>query len=250
MRLEKLSKTYETKRESHVVLTPTSFDLEISELVSIVGPSGCGKSTLLHMVAGLIAPTSGSVYLDGVEICEPGPERGVVFQSYTLFPWLTVRRNVEFGPRLKRVNREERLELVDRFLKAVELEDYKDYYPKQLSGGMRQRVAIARALVNEPRILLMDEPFGALDAHTRTGMQDLLLAIRKEERTTTLFITHDVDEAVYLSDRIFVMSSSPGRIKAEITVPFGHERTSALRRSQEFHAIRSDVYDLLDADHL
>ena len=142
-------------------------------MVSIVGPSGCGKSTLLHIVAGLIAPTSGNVFLDGVEVHEPGAERGVVFQAYTLFPWLTVRRNVQFGPRMRGVKKAEREHLTDRFLKAVGLEDFQNYFPKQLSGGMRQRVAIARALANTPRILLMDEPFGALDAQTRTSMQEL-----------------------------------------------------------------------------
>ena len=248
LRLENLCKSYPATPEPHFVLAPTSLTLNVSELVSIVGPSGCGKSTLLHIVAGLVAPTSGRVFLDGVEVSEPGAERGVVFQAYTLFPWLTVRRNVEFGPRLRGVRRPERERLAERFLEAVGLEEYRDYYPKELSGGMRQRVAIARALANEPRILLMDEPFGALDAQTRTTMQELLLDIRQKEQVTTLFITHDVEEAVFLSDRIFVMTPAPGHIKTEIAVPFGSERTAALRRSPEFFTLRAQVLDRLHSE--
>jgi NitT/TauT family transport system ATP-binding protein len=249
LRLENLCKMYSSKTGLQTVLAPTSLTLEVSELVSIVGPSGCGKSTLLNIVAGLITPTSGSVFLDGVSVSEPGAERGMVFQAYTLFPWLTVRRNVEFGPKLRGVKKADRMRQADRLLKAVGLEEYRDYYPKQLSGGMRQRVAIARALANEPRILLMDEPFGALDAQTRTVMQELLLAIRQHERTTTLFITHDVEEATFLSDRIFVMTPSPGRIKAEIAVPFGPNRDASLRHSSQFFEIRAQIFDLLHTQH-
>ena len=157
----------------------------------------------------------------------------MVFQGYTLFPWLTVRKNVQFGPKMRGLKKAEREALADHFLDAVGLHGFRDHFPKQLSGGMRQRVAIARALANNPRILLMDEPFGALDAQTRTVMQELLLDIRAKERTTTLFITHDIDEAVFLSDRIFVMTARPGRFKAEIAVPFGADRPDALRNSPE-----------------
>ena len=172
----------------------------------------------------------------------------MVFQAYTLFPWLTVRQNVQFGPRQRGVKKAERQQLADHFLDAVGLHGFRDHYPKQLSGGMRQRVAIARALANSPRILLMDEPFGALDAQTRTVMQELLLDIRRKERTTTLFITHDIDEAVFLSDRIFVMTARPGRLKAEIAVPFGPDRDESIRTSPEFFQIRAQVYDLLHAE--
>jgi ABC-type nitrate/sulfonate/bicarbonate transport system ATPase subunit len=219
--------------------------MEVTELVSIVGPSGCGKSTLLHIVGGLTTPSSGTVYLDGKEVTDAGRDRGMVFQAYTLFPWLTVRQNVQFGPKQRGVKKQEREALADRFLDAVGLHGFRDHYPKQLSGGMRQRVAIARALANSPRIMLMDEPFGALDAQTRTVMQELLLDIRRKEKTTTLFITHDIDEAVFLSDRIFVMTARPGRIKAEIAVPFGAERDIDIRKSAEFFQIRAQVYDLL-----
>ena len=245
LRLEGLSKDYPTKNGPLTVLEPTSLSMDVTELVSIVGPSGCGKSTLLHIVGGLVLPTSGRVLLDGVEVFEAGPERGMVFQAYTLFPWLTVRHNVQFGPKQRGVKRAEREKIADHFLDAVGLHGFRDHYPKQLSGGMRQRVAIARALANSPRILLMDEPFGALDAQTRTVMQELLLDIRQKERTTTLFITHDIDEAVFLSDRIFVMTARPGRLKAEIPVPFGADRTAEIRTSPEFFQIRAQVYDLL-----
>jgi NitT/TauT family transport system ATP-binding protein len=245
LRVEGVGKDFKTKDGPLTVLQPTSFTMDTSELVSIVGPSGCGKSTLLHIVGGLIEPTMGSVYLDGVEVHEPSRERGMVFQAYTLFPWRTVYQNVQFGLEMRGLPRKGRERIADKFLEAVGLQDFKNHYPKQLSGGMRQRVAIARALANAPRILLMDEPFGALDAQTRAVMQDLLLDIRRRERITTLFITHDIDEAVYLSDRIFVMTARPGHMKAEINVPFGPDRSDALRNAPEFLAIRKQVHELL-----
>ena len=248
LQLDRLCKQYPSKDGLLSVLEPTSLSMEVSELVSIVGPSGCGKSTLLHIVGGLIPPTSGSVLLDGREVFEAGAERGMVFQAYTLFPWLSVRRNVQFGPKQRGIKKAERERLADYFLDAVGLTEFGDHFPKQLSGGMRQRVAIARALANAPRILLMDEPFGALDAQTRTTMQELLLDIRRRERTTTLFITHDIDEAVFLSDRIFVMSARPGRLQAEISVPFGPARDFSLRTSPEFYRIHAQVYELLTAE--
>ena len=245
LRLDGLTKQYMTKSGMLTALEPASFSMEKSELVSIVGPSGCGKSTLLHIVGGLIEPTAGSMYLEGQEFWGPGAERGMVFQAYTLFPWLSVRENVKFGPRMRGFNLEECENLASHFLDAVNLHGFHHHYPKQLSGGMRQRVAIARALANKPRILLMDEPFGALDAQTRVVMQDLVLDIRKRERTTTLFITHDIDEAVYLSDRILVMTARPGRFKAEIPVPFGPDRDNDLRDTPEFFEIRKHVHHLL-----
>ena len=248
LQLDQLCKQYPSQDGPLSVLEPTSLSVGVSELVSIVGPSGCGKSTLLHIVGGLISPTSGSVLLDGREVFEAGAERGMVFQAYTLFPWLSVRHNVEFGPKQRGVKKAERERLADYFLDAVGLSEFGSHFPKQLSGGMRQRVAIARALANSPRILLMDEPFGALDAQTRITMQELLLDIRRREQTTTLFITHDIDEAVFLSDRIFVMTARPGRLKAEIAVPFGPERDTALRTSPEFYRLHAEVYTLLTAE--
>ncbi len=248
LRLDGVTKQYPTKGCPLTVLEPTSMTMGVTELVSIVGPSGCGKSTLLHIVGGLTPQTAGHVFLDGVEVADAGAERGMVFQAYTLFPWLTVRKNVQFGPKMRGLKKSERESLAEYFLDAVGLTGFRDHYPKQLSGGMRQRVAIARALANNPRIMLMDEPFGALDAQTRTVMQELLLDIRRKERTTTLFITHDIDEAVFLSDRVFVMTARPGRFKAEIAVPFGHERSEDLRHSPEFFRLRSEVYALLHAE--
>ncbi len=248
LELDSLCKQYPSKDGPLSVLEPTSLTVGVTELVSIVGPSGCGKSTLLHIVGGLVPPTSGSVLLDGREVFEAGAERGMVFQAYTLFPWLTVRQNVEFGPKQRGMKKKERKEVAEHFLDAVGLTDFRDHFPKQLSGGMRQRVAIARALANSPRILLMDEPFGALDAQTRSVMQELLLDIRRTERTTTLFITHDIDEAVFLSDRIFVMTARPGRLKAEIVLPFGPDRDPSLRTSPEFYQRHAEVYELLTAE--
>ncbi len=245
LRVEGLSKEYPTKNGPVLALAPASFSVNTGEFVTIVGPSGCGKSTLLHMIGGLIQPTAGEMFLDGVPFSEPDAERGMVFQAYTLFPWLTVRENVKFGPRMQGLSIEETENRASHFLAAVNLHGFHHHYPKQLSGGMRQRVAIARALANRPRILLMDEPFGALDAQTRQVMQDLVLDIRRQERTTTLFITHDIDESVYLSDRVFVMTARPGRFKAEIKVPFGDARDESLRDSPEFFELRKEVHHLL-----
>ena len=248
LRIEGVTKSYKSRTSSTLALEPTSFTIEESELVSIVGPSGCGKSTLLHIIGGLIEPTDGEMFLDGVEFFEPGPERGMVFQAYTLFPWLNVRENVKFGPRMRKLPLEEQEKRASHFLNEVNLHGFHQHFPKQLSGGMRQRVAIARALANAPRMLLMDEPFGALDAQTRAVMQDLVLDIRRKEHMTTLFITHDIDEAVYLSDRIFVMTARPGKFKAEITVPFGADRDESVRDSQEFFELRREVSHLLHAE--
>jgi NitT/TauT family transport system ATP-binding protein/sulfonate transport system ATP-binding protein len=248
LRIEGVSKEYSTKTGSVLALSPTTFSIEVGELVSIVGPSGCGKSTLLHIIGGLVQPTNGEMFLDGRQFFEAGPERGMVFQAYTLFPWLTVKQNVMFGPRMKGLDELEQSERASHFLNAVNLHGFHNHYPKQLSGGMRQRVAIARALANNPRILLMDEPFGALDAQTRAVMQDLVLDIRRKERTTTLFITHDIDEAVYLSDRIFVMTARPGRFKAELQVPFGDDRNDSTRDTPEYFELRKEVHHLLHAE--
>jgi NitT/TauT family transport system ATP-binding protein/sulfonate transport system ATP-binding protein len=245
LRVEEISKSYKGRKGDTLALEPTSFAVEEGEFVAIVGPSGCGKSTLLHILGGLIEPSSGQMFLDGREFFEAGPERGMVFQAYTLFPWLSVRENVKFGPRMQGLPLEEQERRASYFLDQVNLHGFHNHFPKQLSGGMRQRVAIARALANKPRILLMDEPFGALDAQTRAVMQDLVLDIRKREKTTALLITHDIDEAVYLADRIFVMTARPGRFKAEIPVPFGQNRDESTRDSMEFFELRKQVSHLL-----
>lgn len=245
LRVEDVSKSYQGRGGATLALEPSTFEVQEGEFVAIVGPSGCGKSTLLHIIGGLTEPTSGQMFLDGQPFFEPGPERGLVFQAYTLFPWLSVRENVKFGPRMQGLPLEEQERRASHFLNEVDLHGFHHHFPKQLSGGMRQRVAIARALANKPRILLMDEPFGALDAQTRAVMQDLVLGIRKREKTTALLITHDIDEAVYLADRIFVMTARPGRFKAEIAVPFGPDRTERVRDTMEFFELRKQVSHLL-----
>lgn len=222
-------------------------DLDVAEgeLAVIVGPSGCGKSTLLNILAGLEHGTGGEARIDGRPITGPGADRGMVFQSYTLFPWLSVRENVEFGLRIKGVPKGERAETARRYLGLVGLADFENALPKELSGGMKQRVAIARVLANQPRMLLMDEPFGALDAQTRLVLQELLLGIRAQERSTVLFITHDIDEAILLADNVYVMSRRPGRLKARIPVDIPRPRDHRVTVSADFAAVKARIMELL-----
>jgi len=217
-----------------VAIERLSFDVADREIVSIVGPSGCGKSTLLRLVAGLVRPTTGEIRLDGREVTVPGADRGMVFQSYTLFPWLTVRGNVEFGPRLRGLDPAYCREVAGRFIQTVGLVGFEHAYPKELSGGMMQRVAIARALANDPEVLLMDEPFGALDAQTRVFMQELLLDIWQKTPKTILFVTHDIDEALFLGDRVFVMTARPGRFREEVRLELPRPRTLEVTMSPAF----------------
>jgi NitT/TauT family transport system ATP-binding protein len=214
---------------------------DIGEFRVLLGPSGCGKSTLLRMIAGLDKPTSGEVLVNGVPVSGPGKDRGMVFQKYTSFPWLSVRENVEYGMRINHVPEAQRKETADHLLKEVGLTEFADVYPDTLSGGMQQRVAIARTLAVRPSVILMDEPFGALDAQTRSDMQQLLLKIWDETACTILFVTHDVEEAVYLADRIFIMSSHPGTIVEDVQVPFDRPRDLALKERTEFHELQHYV---------
>jgi NitT/TauT family transport system ATP-binding protein len=214
----------------------------------IVGPSGCGKSSLLYLVAGLTEPSGGELLLDGRRIEGSGRDRGMVFQSYTLFPWLTVRGNVAFGLRLRGVADAEVRATVDRYIREVGLNGFEDAYPKQLSGGMMQRVALARAMANDPEILLMDEPFGALDSQTRLVMQQLLLRVWEHEYKTVLFVTHDIDEAIFLGDRVFVMTARPGRIKEEIAVDLPRPRAATVTMSAQFLAIKQRILGLLQEE--
>ena len=199
--------------------------IEPGQFVSIIGPSGCGKSTLLNAAAGFVAPSRGSISLDGQLILGPGPERGVVFQQYSLFPWLTVRGNVEYGLRMRGTPAAERARRASELLERCGLADFAGHFPEQLSGGMRQRVSIVRALANEPRVLLLDEPFGALDAQTRVVMQEVLLEMWQRSQLSVLFITHDIEEAVFLSDRVYAMSARPGAIKAALDIRLPRPRT-------------------------
>lgn len=223
-------------------LDRVTLDVREGEFVTVVGPSGCGKSTLLGMAAGLVQPSRGEVLFEGEPVTGPGPERGVVFQQYALFPWLTVRGNVEFGLRIAKVPAAERRARAQRAIDLVGLGAFADALPKTLSGGMRQRCAIARAYALDPRVLLMDEPFGALDALTRVQLQEELLATWERDRRTVLFVTHDVDEAVYLAGRVVVMASGPGRVHRVIEVDLPHPRTEAVRLSPEFAEVRNRVW--------
>jgi NitT/TauT family transport system ATP-binding protein len=233
-----------------LALDGATLSLADNEFVSLVGTSGCGKSTLLSIVAGLQEPTGGEVLVDGVAVDGPGRDRGVVFQTYTLFPWLTARENVEFALRDESMSRGQRREQALEHLKLVGLESFADAHPGQLSGGMKQRVAIARALSYRPEILLMDEPFGALDALTRQLMQELLTRVWERHRLTVLFVTHDVEEAVYVSDRVVVMTNRPGRIKTEITVDLPRPRSYDMVSSPAFAAIQGEVIESIRGESL
>jgi len=242
-----LSKTFTAPgRPTTLALDDVSFRVHRRELMCVIGPSGCGKSTLARLIAGLEAPNGGQMLLDGKPIAGPGPDRGMVFQSYTLFPWLTVRKNVMFGLEVgKGASRTEAEEEAELWLKLVGLTKFASAYPHQLSGGMKQRVAIARALANRPRILLMDEPFGALDAQTRCQMQSYLLQIWKQVDITILFITHDLDEAVYLADRILILDAHPGRVREMMEVPVPRPRDPEQFMSPAFIAARHHLEELI-----
>lgn len=244
--IQNLSKVYKTKNGYFQALDNVSLYVKNEEFVSILGPSGCGKSTILRILAGLEEPTSGSVKVSGEEVIGPSKKRGMVFQSYTLFPWLTVRENIEFGLKLKGMREKERKEISDRYLELVGLEKFANSYSKELSGGMKQRVAIARALANQPEVLLMDEPFGALDAQTKQSMQQLLLNIWKKEKTTIVFITHDIDEALFLSQRIYVMEARPGRIIEEIDADLQLFKDGELVDVERFMKIKKHIISLLN----
>ena len=224
-------------------LEPTNLELAANDFVTILGPSGCGKSTLLRIVAGLDQPTSGRVLLDGLPVTGPGPDRGMVFQSYTLFPWLTVAQNIGFGLREKGIDSGKAKEIVASYIDKVGLGGFENHWPKQLSGGMQQRTAIARALANDPKILLLDEPFGALDNQTRSLMQELLLGIWERDRKTVIFVTHDIEEAIFMGNRVVVMTARPGRIKRDMPVPLPHPRPYTLKTTPEFVALKQQLVD-------
>jgi NitT/TauT family transport system ATP-binding protein len=229
------------------VVDDVSYTIREGEFVAVIGPSGCGKTTMMNIVAGFVQPSRGAVLLDGRPVEGPGPDRGVIFQEYGVFPWLTVKQNIAFGLKLaaNRVPEDEREAICARYMRLMGLADFADAWPKTLSGGMRQRVAIARAYAVKPQFLLMDEPFGALDAQTRSAMQDLLLEVLQAEGKTVMLITHSVEEAVYLSNRIVVMTARPTRIREIIEVPFGYPREESLHEKPEFGELRSHVRELV-----
>lgn len=250
VKIDNVKKVFNGRSGETVALNGVSLDMADNEFVCVVGPSGCGKSTLLNIIAGLMEPTSGDVYVDGKRVEGTGVERGVVFQQYALFPWLTVKKNVEFGLRLKNLPKDEIEEIAMKYIRMVELEKFADSYPKELSGGMKQRVAIARAYAVNPQVLLMDEPFGALDAQTRTQLQTELLKTWEEESKTCFFITHDVEEAIILAQRVVIMSARPGRIKDIVEIDIPHPRTQETRMSPRFIELKNHIWSQVYQEYL
>jgi NitT/TauT family transport system ATP-binding protein len=247
IRFDHVSVEFSTASGTLAVVDDVSFDIRNGEFVSIIGPSGCGKTTMMSLVAGFAKPARGTVLLDGKPVAGPGPERGVIFQEYGVFPWLTVEQNIAFGLTLgaNKAPQAERRAICERYMALMGLSDFAAAYPKTLSGGMRQRLAIARAYAVKPQFLLMDEPFGALDAQTRTAMQDLLLQVLAAEGKTVMLITHSVEEAIYLSSKIVVATARPARIREIVDVPFAYPRGESLHETAQFGELRSHIRDLV-----
>ena len=250
VKIDHVEKIYDGRKGKMIALNGVDLDIMENEFICVVGPSGCGKSTLLNIIAGLLEPTSGAVYVNGKKVEGTGTERGVVFQQYALFPWLTVMKNVMFGLKLKGMSDEEAKKIAMKYIKMVELEDFVDSYPKELSGGMKQRVAIARAYAVQPEVLLMDEPFGALDAQTRTQLQSELIRTWQEEKKTCFFITHDVEEAIILATKVIVMSARPGRIKTIIDIDLPYPRTQEMKMEQQFLDLKARIWGEVYQDYL
>lgn len=249
LELTKIHKQFETRGEPVVALKAIDMHIESGEFVCAVGASGSGKSTLLRLIAGLEQPTAGKITVDGQRVAGPGSDRGMVFQSYTLYPWMTAQENVEFGLKLQGIAPRERREQASQYLDVVGLAPFARSLPKELSGGMKQRVAIARALANHPKILLMDEPFGALDVQTKETLQQFLLDLWNRLGISILLITHDVSEAVFLAQRIYVLSARPGTIRQEVTIDLDCDRTYEIRRTPQFYHYCEKITDLLRKGH-
>ena len=251
VQIKDVKKIYEGRNGQTIALNGANLDIYDNEFICVVGPSGCGKSTLLNIIAGLHEATSGEVLVDGVKVEGTGVDRGVVFQQYALFPWLTVKKNVEFGLSLKKeLTPEQREEIAMKYIKIVGLEKFVNAYPKELSGGMKQRVAIARAYAVNPSLLLMDEPFGALDAQTRTQLQTELLKTWEEEKKTCFFITHDVEEAILLASRVVVMSARPGRIKEVIDIDIPYPRNQETKMLPRFTELKNYIWQNVYKEYL
>lgn len=240
-----ISKTFQFQAKSLNVLENVDIHLDANEFVCLVGSSGCGKSTLLKIIAGLMAPSAGKVCVEGEAVEGPGSDRGMVFQSYSLFPWLTVAKNIEFGLKLQKLPKKERQERIAYYLEVVGLTRFANAFPKQLSGGMKQRAAIARALANEPEVMLMDEPFGALDAQTKEQLQQFMQEIWERTHMTILMVTHDVEEAIFLSHRVYIMDSHPGRIREDLRIPLAEHRELAIKNTPEFFQLKRHITDQL-----
>lgn len=245
-----LQKIYPSAKGDVQAMKDVNINVMENEFVSIVGPSGCGKSTLLRMIGGLDTATSGKIVIQDRDIIGPGADRGMVFQSYTLFPWMTVGDNIKFGLKLRKMPADQQEEILNKYLKIIKLEKFRDSYPRELSGGMKQRVAIARALANSPEVLLMDEPFSALDPQTKADMQLLMRQIWQEEKPTVIFVTHDIEEAVFLSSKIYVLTQRPGTVKAEVPVLLPYDRDLSLKDTDEFIKLRKKVNQLIEHESL
>ena len=243
LKIDNVYKEYQGRNGKTIALNGVNLDIKENEFICVVGPSGCGKSTLLNIIAGLLEPTSGTVTLDGKVIEGTGVERGVVFQQYALFPWRTVLKNVMFPLEMKKVPKDEAEAIARKYIKSVGLEGFEKSFPKELSGGMKQRVAIARAYAANPEVLLLDEPFGALDAQTRVQLQSELLETWEKEKKTCFFITHDVDEAVILAQRVIIMSARPGRIKKIVDIDIPYPRTQATKTDPRFLELKSEIWN-------
>ena len=250
VRIDNVRKVFNTRNGEMVALNGVSLDIHDNEFICVVGPSGCGKSTLLNIIAGLSEPTSGKVYCDGKEVTGTGTERGVVFQQYALFPWLTVKKNVMFALEMRGIKGKAAEEEAMKYLEMVDLAKFADHYPKELSGGMKQRVAIARAYAAEPEVLLMDEPFGALDAQTRTQLQTELLETWEKKRKTCFFITHDVEEAIILAQRVIIMSARPGRIKDIVDIDIPYPRTQETKMTPHFMELKNHIWSQVYQEYL
>ena len=248
--IDNVVKKFNGRNGEMVALNGVTLDIHDNEFICVVGPSGCGKSTLLNIIAGLLESTSGQVYCDGELVTGTGTERGVVFQQYALFPWLTVKKNVRFALEMKGIKGKEADDLAMQYLRKVDLEKFANHYPKELSGGMKQRVAIARAYAADPKVLLMDEPFGALDAQTRTQLQSELLETWEKDRKTCFFITHDVDEAIILAQKVIVMSARPGRVKAIIDIDIPYPRDQETKMSTRFLELKNQIWGLVYQEYL
>jgi ABC-type nitrate/sulfonate/bicarbonate transport system ATPase subunit len=248
--VDNVSKTFTSRRSTVDALANVDLHVEDGELVCLLGASGCGKSTLLSIVGGLEEATSGEVRIDGDVVVGPGSDRGMVFQAYSLYPWLTVSENIGFGLSLMKLSKEKKTERITELLGIMGLTEFADAMPSQLSGGMKQRVAIARALAPEPDVLLLDEPFGALDAQTKRHLQDFLLTVWQRTRSTILMVTHDVEEAIYLSSRIYVLAPRPGRVAEVVEVPFGRNRGPHLKRDPRFLDLREELSDMLAVERV
>ena len=250
VKIDNVRKVYNTRNGEMVALNGVDLDIYENEFICVVGPSGCGKSTLLNIIAGLHEATSGAVYCKGKKVTGTGTERGVVFQQYALFPWLTVKKNVMFALEMKGIKGKEAEEEAMKYLAKVDLTKFADHYPKELSGGMKQRVAIARAYAADPEVLLMDEPFGALDAQTRTQLQTELLETWEKDRKTCFFITHDVEEAIILAQKVIIMSARPGRIKSIVNIDIPYPRTQETKMSPRFLELKNEIWSQVYQEYL